>query len=67
MVYESVTGQKGYFDTKIVYVAEKGFGKNKTKRLALMDYDGFNHRYLTDGKNLVLTPKHIYHLEQMEI
>ncbi len=57
MVYERVTGEKGYFDTKIVYVAEEGSFKNKKRRIAMMDYDGQNHKFLTDGKDLVLTPR----------
>ena len=57
MIYERVTGEKGYFDTKVVYIAEEGSFKNKTKRIAIMDYDGQNHSFLTDGENLVLTPR----------
>ncbi len=56
-VYERVTGDKGYFDTRVAYISETGGGKNKIRRLAIMDQDGFNHSYLTDGKNLVLTPR----------
>ncbi|MEC8100620.1 MAG: Tol-Pal system protein TolB, partial [Pseudomonadota bacterium] len=47
LIYEGITGEKGYFDTKIVYVAEEGNDYNKIKRLALMDYDGNNHKFLT--------------------
>ena len=57
MIYERVTGEKGYFDTKVVYIAEEGSFKNKTKKIAIMDYDGQNHSFLTDGENLVLTPR----------
>ena len=56
-VFENITGEKGYFDTKIVYVSESGSDKKKIKRIAIMDYDGFNHKYITDGKKLVLTPR----------
>lgn len=56
-IYERVTGEKGYFDTRIVYVAETGSRARQTKRLAIMDQDGFNQRYLTDGRALVLTPR----------
>ncbi|NCB49332.1 MAG: Tol-Pal system protein TolB [Alphaproteobacteria bacterium] len=56
-VYERITGEKGYFDTRIVYVAETGPQKNRIKRLALMDRDGANLRYLTNGNYLVLTPR----------
>ena len=56
-IYERLTGEEGYFDTRIVYIAESGSQKNKIKRLAIMDQDGGNHKYLTDGKSLVLTPR----------
>lgn len=56
-IYERITGDKGYFDTRIAYISESSSGKNKIRRLAIMDQDGFNHTYLTDGKNLVLTPR----------
>lgn len=56
-IYERITGEQGYFDTRIVYVSESGSAQQRTKRLAIMDYDGFNHRYLTDGRSLVLTPR----------
>jgi TolB protein len=56
-VYERITGETGYFDTRIVYVAESGPATDRVKRLALMDQDGANHRFLTDGADLVLTPR----------
>ncbi len=56
-VYKWLTGEKGYFDTRIVYVAESGTADRKVKRLAIMDQDGANHSYLTNGRNLVLTPR----------
>jgi len=56
-IYERLTGEEGYFDTRIVYVSESGSQKNKIKRLAIMDQDGENHKYLTSGKSLVLTPR----------
>ena len=56
-VYERLTGESGYFDTKIVYVAETGPATQRVKRLAVMDQDGANNRYLTDGSALVLTPR----------
>ena len=55
-VYEEFTGDSGYFDTQIVYVAESGTQSRRVKRLAIMDQDGHNHRYLTSGLDLVLTP-----------
>ena len=56
-IYERLTGEEGYFDTRIVYVAESGPASKRVKRLAIMDQDGENHRFLTDGQFLVLTPR----------
>ncbi|PZP85922.1 MAG: Tol-Pal system protein TolB [Azospirillum brasilense] len=56
-VYKRLTGELGYFDTRIVYVAESGPQTKRVKRLAIMDQDGANHKYLTDGQQLVLTPR----------
>ena len=56
-VYERLTGEKGYFDTRIIYVAEEGPKTNRKKKLALMDQDGFNNIFLTYGNELVLTPR----------
>lgn len=56
-IYKRLTGEEGYFDTRIVYVAESGSMNRRTKRLAIMDQDGENHAYLTDGRVLVLTPR----------
>ncbi|MGB0934772.1 MAG: Tol-Pal system beta propeller repeat protein TolB [Alphaproteobacteria bacterium] len=56
-IYQRITGEKGYFDTRIVYVARKGEGKTVKTRLAIMDYDGENHKYLTNGHHLTLTPR----------
>ncbi len=56
-VYERLTGEKGYFDTRIIYVSEKGPKTRRIKRLAIMDQDGFNTKYLTLGNELVLTPR----------
>ncbi len=56
-VYERLTGETGYFDTRIVYVAETGPKTNRVKRLAMMDQDGANHRFLTNGEDIVLTPR----------
>nr|WP_155889305.1 Tol-Pal system beta propeller repeat protein TolB [Cucumibacter marinus] len=57
-IYSSLTGEGGYFDSRVVYVAESGPKANRTKRLAMMDSDGANVRYLTDGRALVLTPRY---------
>ncbi len=56
-IYKQMTGEDGYFDTRIVYIAESGPPERRVRRLAIMDQDGENHRYLTDGDNLVLTPR----------
>ena len=56
-IYERLTGEEGYFDTRILYVSENGPKNNRIKKLAIMDQDSFNHRYLTSGKELVLTPR----------
>ena len=56
-IYERLTGEEGYFDTRIVYVAEEGPKNNRVKKLAIMDQDGANHKFLTSGKELVLTPR----------
>lgn len=56
-IYKRITGEEGYFDTRIVYIAETGPKTLRVKRLAIMDQDGENHRFLTDGRDLVLTPR----------
>ena len=56
-VYQRLTGEKGYFDTRIIYVAEEGPKTSRIKKLAIMDQDGFNTKYLTLGNELVLTPR----------
>jgi TolB protein len=56
-IYKRITGEDGYFDTRIAYVAESGPAQQRVKRLAIMDQDGANNQYLTDGKALVLTPR----------
>ncbi|MBV8972779.1 MAG: Tol-Pal system protein TolB [Sphingomonadaceae bacterium] len=57
LVYSRLTGESGYFDSRIVYVSETGPKTHRIKRLAVMDQDGANHRFLTNGQNLVLTPR----------
>ena len=56
-IYKRLTGEEGYFDTRIVYISETGPLIRRVKRLAIMDQDGANHRFLTDGRTLVLTPR----------
>ncbi|HAT35870.1 MAG TPA: Tol-Pal system protein TolB [Rhodospirillaceae bacterium] len=56
-IYKRITGETGIFDTRIVYIAESGPQTRRVRRLAIMDQDGANHRFLTDGQALVLTPR----------
>lgn len=56
-IYKRVTGEEGYFDTRVAYVSETGPANNRTKRIAIMDQDGANNRYITDGKTIALTPR----------
>ena len=56
-IYERLTGEDGYFDTRIIYVAENGPKNQRVKKLAIMDQDGANTKYLTLGNELVLTPR----------
>jgi TolB protein len=57
-VYSKITGVGGFFDTRVVFVDESGPKENRRKRLAIMDQDGANVRYLTQGDNLVVTPRY---------
>ena len=57
LVYSRLTGETGYFDSRIVYVSETGSKTKRIKRLAVMDQDGAGHRFLTNGQSLVLTPR----------
>jgi TolB protein len=57
VIYERLLGEKGYFDTRIVYIGATGPRDRRTKRLAIMDQDSENNRFLTDGSWLVLTPR----------
>lgn len=56
-VYSRVTGETGYFDTRVAFISESGPKDDRTKRLAIMDYDGANLRYLTRGDEIVLAPR----------
>lgn len=56
-VYSRITGEGGYFDSRVVFVAESGPKDQRQKRLAIMDYDGANVKYLTDSAALVLAPR----------
>ena len=57
VIYERLLGEKGYFDTRIAYISATGPRDRRTKRLAIMDQDSENNRFLTDGSWLVLTPR----------
>ncbi len=57
MVYERVTGERGYFNTKIVYISDSGTAIEPEKRLAIMDQDGANVSYLTDGLAITMSPR----------
>ena len=57
LAYTAVTGSPGMFDTRITYVAENGVGDGKVRRVAVMDSDGYNHKYLTTGSTIVLKPR----------
>ncbi len=56
-IYERLTGERGYFDTRIVFIDESGPKNQRSKRLAIMDQDGANVRYLSDGRAISLTPR----------
>jgi TolB protein len=56
-VYSRITGEGGYFDSRVVFVSETGPKDQRSKRLAIMDYDGANVRFLTDSSSLVLAPR----------
>ena len=56
-IYERLTGEKGYFDTRVVFVAESGPRTKRVKRLTIMDQDGYNPTFLTTGPYQVLTPR----------
>jgi TolB protein len=56
-IYQRMTGEKGYFDSRVVFVEESGPKDRRVKKLAIMDQDGANVRYLTKGNDLVLTPR----------
>jgi TolB protein len=57
LAYTAITGAPGTFDTRIAYVAESGVGEARMRRIAVMDSDGYNHRYITAGDAVVLTPR----------
>lgn len=56
-IYHRITGEAGYFDSRLLFISESGSFKKRIKKLAIMDQDGANYKELTDGKDLVLTPR----------
>ena len=64
-IYERLTGEKGYFDTRIVYISESGPATKRIKRLAIMDQDGENHKFLTNGVAMALTPRFSPNLQKI--
>ncbi len=56
-VYSRITGEGGYFDSRVVFVSESGPKDNRQKRLAIMDFDGANIQFLTDSSTIVLAPR----------
>jgi len=56
-IYARLSGESPFFDSRVAYIAETGPKANRVKRLAIMDSDGANHRFLTNGQNIVLTPR----------
>ena len=56
-IYARLSGESPFFDSRIAYIAESGPKGNRTKRLAIMDSDGANHRFITNGQSLALTPR----------
>ena len=56
-VFSQVTGEKGFFDTRVVFIDESGPATHRRKRLAIMDQDGASVRYLSRGDDLVVTPR----------
>ncbi len=58
LVYSRLSGESPFFDSRIAYIAETGTKDNRVKRLAIMDSDGANHRFITNGQSTALTPRY---------
>jgi len=56
-IYERLTGEKGYFDSRIVFISESGPKTKRRYRLSIMDQDGANPSFLTNGEHIVLSPR----------
>jgi TolB protein len=57
LIFSRLTGESPFFDSRIAYIAESGPKNKRTKRLAIMDSDGANHRFITNGQSTALTPR----------
>ena len=58
VVYQQLIGEKGYFDSRVAYISEAGPATSPVRRLAVMDYDGANNQFLTDGLAMALSPEY---------
>jgi TolB protein len=58
VVYQQMIGEKGYFDSRVAYISEAGAVTSPRRRLAVMDYDGANNQFLTDGSSMALSPEY---------
>ena len=58
VVYQQLIGEKGYFDSRVAYISESGPATSPVRRLAVMDYDGANNQFLTDGSSMALSPEY---------
>ncbi|MEJ6010589.1 Tol-Pal system beta propeller repeat protein TolB [Novosphingobium aquae] len=58
IVYSRLSGESPFFDSRIAYIAETGPKNRRKKQLAIMDSDGANHRFLTSGQAIALTPRY---------
>ncbi len=67
LVYSRLTGESPFFDSRIAYIAETGPKDNRTKRLAIMDSDGANHRFITTGRSTALTPRYSPDYQQLAL
>ena len=56
-IYARLSGESPFFDSRIAYIAETGPKEHRMKRLAIMDSDGANHRFITSGQAMALTPR----------
>jgi TolB protein len=58
VIYSRLSGESPFFDSRIAYIAETGPKDHRMKRLAIMDSDGANHRFITNGQAMALTPRY---------